>query len=97
MSATRARLESSRLADPTGSAAAPGDAEPPALVVGDYLKRVGRGNVGARSLARAEMQLLFGAMLAFVLMITSIGLHSLLRNGGWLRERIDRLRAPIVP
>ena len=63
MSATRARLESSRLADPTGSAAAPGDGEPPALVVGDYLKRVGRGNVGARSLARAEMQLLFGAML----------------------------------
>ncbi len=30
---------------------------------------------------------LFGAMLAFVLMITAIGLHSLLRNGGWLRER----------
>lgn len=39
---------------------------------------------------------LFGAMLAFVLMMTIIGLHSLLRNGGWLRERIDRLRAPIV-
>ncbi len=39
---------------------------------------------------------LFGAMLAFVLMITAVGLHSLLRNGGWLRERIDRLRVPIV-
>jgi anthranilate phosphoribosyltransferase len=31
--------------------------------VGPYLKRVGRGNVGARSLEREEMQLLFGAML----------------------------------
>src|SRR5690606_13999732 len=39
---------------------------------------------------------LFGTMLAFTLMMTAVGLHSLLRNGGWLRERIDRLRAPIV-
>ncbi len=31
--------------------------------VGPYLKRVGRGNVGARSLEREEMQRLFGAML----------------------------------
>lgn len=31
--------------------------------VGPYLKRVGRGSVGARSLEREEMQRLFGAML----------------------------------
>lgn len=33
------------------------------LEVGAYLKQVGRGNVGARNLTRAQMQLLFGAML----------------------------------
>ena len=33
------------------------------LAAGPYLKRVGRGNVGARSLTREEMQRLFGAML----------------------------------
>jgi anthranilate phosphoribosyltransferase len=38
------------------SAAAPADVRP-------IIKRVGRGNVGARSLARAEMQVLFGEML----------------------------------
>jgi type IV secretory pathway TraG/TraD family ATPase VirD4 len=39
---------------------------------------------------------LFGVMLAFTLLVTALGLHSLLRNGGWLRERIDRLRSPSV-
>ncbi|MBN8638062.1 MAG: type IV secretory system conjugative DNA transfer family protein [Anaerolineae bacterium] len=39
---------------------------------------------------------LFGMFLVFVLMMTAIGLHSLLRNGGWLREQIDRLRAPRI-
>lgn len=39
---------------------------------------------------------LFGAILAFTLLVTALGLHSLLRNGGWLRERIDRLRSPSV-
>ena len=33
------------------------------LAAGPYLKRVGRGNVGARSLTREEMQRLYGAML----------------------------------
>ena len=32
----------------------------------------------------------------FLLMVTAIALHSLLRDGGWLRERIDRLRSPSV-
>jgi len=39
---------------------------------------------------------LFGMLLAFLLMVTVIALHSLLRDGGWLRERIDRLRSPSV-
>jgi len=38
----------------------------------------------------------FGILLAFLLMIAVIALHSLFRDGGWLREQIDRLRAPIV-
>ena len=52
--------------------------------------------VGAPTGINTLRLFLFGVMLAFILMITVIGLHSLLRNGGWLRERIDRLRAPIV-
>jgi type IV secretory pathway TraG/TraD family ATPase VirD4 len=39
---------------------------------------------------------LFGMFLVFVLMMTAIGLHNLLRNGGWLREKIDRMRAPMI-
>ena len=39
---------------------------------------------------------LFGATLAFSLLVAALALHALLRNGGWLRERIDRLRAPLV-
>ena len=50
-----------------GAGSSPGpeaDAPDPApFLVGPYLKRVGRGNVGARSLERDEMQRLFGAML----------------------------------
>jgi hypothetical protein len=38
----------------------------------------------------------FGIVLAFVLLLTAVGLHSLLRSGGWLRERLDRLRSPAV-
>jgi len=52
--------------------------------------------VGAPRGVNVMRLFLFGAMLAFTLMMTAVGLHSLLRNGGWLRERIDRLRAPIV-
>jgi hypothetical protein len=37
---------------------------------------------------------LFGMMLCFLWMLTAIGLHSGLRNGGWLREWVDRFRRP---
>src|SRR5690606_23716084 len=40
--------------------------------------------------------LLFAVMLAFLLVITSLILHAAMRDGGWLRERIDRLRTPTV-
>ncbi|MEO1441826.1 MAG: type IV secretory system conjugative DNA transfer family protein [Chloroflexota bacterium] len=38
----------------------------------------------------------FGVMLIFIWIVVSIGLHSGLKNGGWLRERVDRLRTPQV-
>ncbi len=73
-------------------------------LLGEQAVQRGRSNasgviellVGAPRGMNAMRLFLFGAMLAFVLMITSIGLHSQLRNGGWLRERIDRLRVPTV-
>jgi type IV secretory pathway TraG/TraD family ATPase VirD4 len=52
--------------------------------------------VGAPRGVSAVRLFLFGAMLGFTLFVTALGLHSLLRNGGWLRERIDRLRSPSV-
>ncbi len=39
---------------------------------------------------------LFGIMLVFVGFVTTLGLHSGVKNGGWLRERVDRLRSPQV-
>lgn len=73
-------------------------------LLGEQAVQRGRSNVsgviellvGAPRGVNAMRLFLFGAMLAFVLMIAIIGLHSLLRNGGWLRERVDRLRAPNV-
>lgn len=38
----------------------------------------------------------FGMMLFFGWIVITIGLHNGLKNGGWLRERIDRLRTPQV-
>lgn len=38
----------------------------------------------------------FGMMLLFSWIVITIGLHNGLKNGGWLRERIDRLRTPQV-
>lgn len=38
----------------------------------------------------------FGVMLLFIWVVVSLGLHSGLKNGGWLRERVDRLRTPQV-
>jgi hypothetical protein len=39
---------------------------------------------------------LFSMMLAFLLAVTGLALHAALRDGGWLRERFDRLRTPAV-
>ena len=71
-------------------------------VLGDQAVQRGRSNasgviellVGAPRGINTMRLFLFGVMLAFMLMVTAIGLHSLLRNGGWLREKIDRLRSP---
>ena len=38
----------------------------------------------------------FGLMLLFACIVVSLLLHNGLRNGGWLRERVDRLRSPAV-
>lgn len=38
----------------------------------------------------------FGVMLIFLWVVVTMGLHSGLKNGGWLRERVDRLRTPQV-
>ncbi|QPC83622.1 type IV secretion system DNA-binding domain-containing protein [Phototrophicus methaneseepsis] len=38
----------------------------------------------------------FGVMMVFIWVVVSIALHSGLKNGGWLRERVDRLRTPQV-
>ena len=38
----------------------------------------------------------FGAMLFMLWFMVGIGLHSGIKNGGWLRERIDRLRTPQI-
>ena len=39
---------------------------------------------------------MFGVMLIFVSFIVTLGLHNGIKNGGWLRERVDRLRSPQV-
>lgn len=38
----------------------------------------------------------FGVMLLMLWFMVGIGLHSGIKNGGWLRERIDRLRTPQI-
>lgn len=38
----------------------------------------------------------FGAMLFMLWFMVGIGLHSGIKSGGWLRERIDRLRTPQI-
>jgi type IV secretory pathway TraG/TraD family ATPase VirD4 len=52
--------------------------------------------VGAPRNVHTLRLFLFGILLAFVWLVVGIGLHSGIRNGGWLRERIDRLRVPQV-
>jgi type IV secretory pathway TraG/TraD family ATPase VirD4 len=39
---------------------------------------------------------LFGMLGLFVNFIVMLGLHNGIKNGGWLRERVDRLRSPQV-
>lgn len=38
----------------------------------------------------------FGVTLLMVCFMVGIGLHSGIKNGGWLRERLDRLRTPQI-
>jgi type IV secretory pathway TraG/TraD family ATPase VirD4 len=74
------------------------------ILLGDQAVKRGRSNasgvidllVGAPPGINTMRLFLYGIFLAFMLMMTAIGLHSLLRNGGWLRERIDRLRTPMI-
>ena len=39
---------------------------------------------------------IFGVILVMLWFFVTIGLHSGIKNGGWLRERVDRLRNPQV-
>jgi hypothetical protein len=52
--------------------------------------------VGAPRGVNTQRLFLFGALLALILMVSGLGLHSMLSNGGWLREQTDRLRSPKV-
>jgi type IV secretory pathway TraG/TraD family ATPase VirD4 len=74
------------------------------MLVGESAVQLGRSNAGGiiallmgapRGINTMRL-FLFGVVLAFIWIVTALGLHSLLRNGGWLRERIDRLRSPSV-
>ncbi len=51
---------------------------------------------GAPPNINATRLFLFGIMLIFVGFVVTLGLHSGIKNGGWLRERVDRLRTPQV-
>ncbi|MBI1282215.1 MAG: type IV secretion system DNA-binding domain-containing protein [Anaerolineaceae bacterium] len=51
---------------------------------------------GAPSNVNAMRLFLFGMILILVWIFVTIGLHSGIKNGGWLRERVDRLRNPQV-
>ena len=51
---------------------------------------------GAPSNVDATRLFLFGMLLLMLGFFVTIGLHSGIRNGGWLRERVDRLRNPQV-
>jgi hypothetical protein len=51
---------------------------------------------GAPSNVNTMRLFMFGMMLIFLLFIVTIGLHSGIKSGGWLRERVDRLRNPQV-
>ncbi|MEO8613261.1 MAG: hypothetical protein ABI690_35550, partial [Chloroflexota bacterium] len=52
--------------------------------------------VGAPPNINAMRLFMFGMMLVMLWFFLTIGLHSGIKNGGWLRERVDRLRNPQV-
>ncbi|MBZ0294312.1 MAG: type IV secretion system DNA-binding domain-containing protein, partial [Anaerolineae bacterium] len=52
--------------------------------------------VGAPPNINAMRLFMFGMMLVMLWFFLIIGLHSGIKNGGWLRERVDRLRNPQV-
>lgn len=52
--------------------------------------------VGAPPRIDSMRLLAFGAALVFLWVIVGMSLHQGLKNGGWLRERVDRLRQPQV-
>lgn len=74
--------------------------------LGDAAIQPARGRQSASDFIRAltgapdrvhHMRLfLFGVVLVFVWLTVFITLHNGLKNGGWLRERVDRLRTPRV-
>lgn len=75
-------------------------------LLGDMAIQPVRGRQTTNTLIRAivggpeniqHMRLfMFGAMWLFVSFIIMLGLHNGIKNGGWLRERVDRLRNPQV-
>ena len=73
-------------------------------VLGDHAIRRGRNTAsglmgivtGAPRGIDSTRLFLFTVMMMFTLVVTSLALHAALRDGGWLRERIDRLRTPAV-
>jgi hypothetical protein len=52
--------------------------------------------VGAPPNVNTMRLFMFGMMLVMLWFFLTIGLHSGIKNGGWLRERVDRLRNPQV-
>ncbi|MBW4439004.1 MAG: type IV secretory system conjugative DNA transfer family protein [Pleurocapsa minor GSE-CHR-MK-17-07R] len=73
-------------------------------LTGDIAVQRGRSNtsdlvemiVGAPNSINTMRLFMFGMFLAFILMLTALTANQLLRDGGWLRERLDRLRTPAV-
>lgn len=76
------------------------------MLLGDMAIQPMRGRQATNALIRAivggpdniqHMRLfMFGVMWLFASFIVTLGLHNGMKNGGWLRERVDRLRSPQV-
>ena len=52
--------------------------------------------LGAPTNVDANRLLIFSLMLIFLQFVVAVGLHNGMNNGGWLHERIDRLRNPQI-